>query len=222
MLTHRSGCVLSEKIISRERHAAERRDCILRSARAVFGRQGYADTNVESIAEHAGIAKGTLYLYFKSKEEIYLAALLEDALGMAARTREFMGAACSWEDKLEAYLQVRLEYLETHRDFLQIYLTEFRGLLLRGVPLHAEVQAAIRCNEEQLAQMFARAIDAGEVVPVDPGLAASAVSDLVRGLMERELAGSPEASRAAHAKFTLELLCRGLKRPDTLGRDSSR
>ena len=41
----------------------------------MFARQGYSETVVDDIAGQAGIGKGTLYLYFKSKEEIFLAAL---------------------------------------------------------------------------------------------------------------------------------------------------
>lgn len=211
MLTDQSGCVLSEKNRQREQRAAERRELILRSARCVFGKQGYNETNVENIAEQAGIGKGTLYLYFKSKEDIYFAALLEDCRKMAELTRERMMAASGWEQKLAAFLQVRFDYLETHRDFLRIYLTEFRGLLTRGVPLHADMYQAMRRSEEQLAQVFSAAIAQGEIRPIDPELAAGAVSDLVRGLIERELAGLGLFTRAAEAKFTLDLLCRGLQ-----------
>ena len=70
-----------------------RKACILNAARCVFARQGYADTVVDDIAAQAGIAKGTLYLYFKSKEDIFLAALLEDSRRMEALTRERIEAA---------------------------------------------------------------------------------------------------------------------------------
>ncbi len=96
-----------------------RRACILNAARCVFARQGYAETIVDDIAGQAGIAKGTLYLYFKSKEDIYLAALTEDARKLEDLTRERMNAVDAWQDKLKAYVSVRLDYLETHQDFLK-------------------------------------------------------------------------------------------------------
>src|SRR3569623_1598128 len=52
--------------------SAERRRAILDAARTVFARQGYTATVVEDIAKHVEIGKGTLYLYFPSKEQIYL------------------------------------------------------------------------------------------------------------------------------------------------------
>src|SRR5450432_2999293 len=118
---------MSESSPNRKAATEQRRCSILQAARAVFARQGYADTVVDDIATQAGIAKGTLYLYFASKEKIYLAALLEEARQLDADSRAAMCAASSWREKLGAYLQVRIRYFETHQDFLRIYMTEFRG-----------------------------------------------------------------------------------------------
>ena len=112
---------------------------ILQAARAVFARQGYADTVVDDIATQAGIAKGTLYLYFPSKEQIYLAALLEEARQLDADSRAAMGAAATWQEKLRAYLEVRMHYFEAHQDFLRIYMTEFRSMCMQGKPLDGRV-----------------------------------------------------------------------------------
>src|SRR5205809_7318405 len=113
----------------RRKAATEQRRCsILQAARAVFARQGYSDTVVDDIAVEAGIGKGTLYLYFPSKEQIYLAALLEDARELDRLTREGMASAATWQDKVRAYMDVRLRYFESHEDFVRIYMTEFRSM----------------------------------------------------------------------------------------------
>ena len=122
---------MSEISPSRKLATEQRRDSILQAARAVFARQGYANTVVDDIAAHAGIAKGTVYLYFPSKEQIYLAALLDEARQLDADSRAAMNAAATWRDKLSAYLRVRLDYFEAHQDFLRIYMTEFRGMCMQ-------------------------------------------------------------------------------------------
>src|SRR5665811_940989 len=101
---------MSESSPCRKEATEQRRCSILRGARTVFARQGYANTMVEDIATEAGIAKGTLYLYFPSKEQIYRAALLEEARKLDADSRAAMSAASTCRDKLGAYLQVRLHY----------------------------------------------------------------------------------------------------------------
>jgi AcrR family transcriptional regulator len=62
---------------NREQYLHERRDRILDAAVDVFGREGFAGANVAEIASAAGIAKGTVYLYFTSKEEIFSTILVE-------------------------------------------------------------------------------------------------------------------------------------------------
>src|SRR3954463_5883173 len=49
---------------------ADKREAILRAAKEVFARNGYFNSKVADIARAAGVADGTVYLYFKSKEEI--------------------------------------------------------------------------------------------------------------------------------------------------------
>ena len=187
-----------------------RRACILKAARCVFARQGYADTIVDHIAGQAGIGKGTLYLYFKSKEEIFLAALIEDARKLEELTRERMEAVDTWEDKLKAYVDVRLDYLETHQDFLRIYLAEIRSMMVRGMRMKADLFHCMRESEGHLAQVFATAIAKNEIREVDPELAALTLSDLTRGLMERRLLGWSRPSGRSDAKFALDVLCRAL------------
>jgi AcrR family transcriptional regulator len=190
-----------------------RRACILNAARCVFARQGYADTLVDDIAGQAGIAKGTLYLYFKSKEEIYLAAFIEDARKLEILSRERIEAATDWEDKLRAYVSTRMEYLATHEDFLRIYLAEIRSMMVRGVRMDCELFHIIRESENYLAQMFAVAVAKKDIRAVDPELAAVTLSDLTRGLIERRLLGWSRATSAAEAEFALDLMCRSLAKP---------
>jgi TetR/AcrR family transcriptional regulator len=56
----------------KEREKAERRDEIIRAGEALFLEKGLAGTTMDDIAKKAELSKGTLYLYFKSKEELYL------------------------------------------------------------------------------------------------------------------------------------------------------
>lgn len=189
-----------------------RRDSILRAARCVFARQGFADTVVDDIADQAGIGKGTLYLYFRSKEDIYMAALLEDARRLNTATRERMQQVDSWQARLRAYVTVRMEHLETNQDFLRIYLAEFRGMMMRNARIHCELYQVMRESEGLLAQVFAAAIARGEVREIDPELAAMTVVDLTRGLMERRLLGASCSTNPSEIEFALDLLCRSLEK----------
>lgn len=198
--------------LRRKETSERRKDTILHAARTVFARKGYAATVVEDIAEEAGIGKGTLYLYFPSKEQVYLAALLEDARTLDAESRGALAEAPSWRDALRAYVEVRLHYFEAHEDFLRIYMTEFRGMCMQGRPLSAELYRLAQDGEALLAQRFAAAAARGEMRAADPELAALMVSDVTRGLIERRLRGWGRPVGAGDTAFAVDMLCRALER----------
>lgn len=68
----------------REREKQRRRDDILNTARTVFFGKGFRDTTIDDIARAAELSRGTIYLYFESKEEIY-ATVLEEGLDILYR-----------------------------------------------------------------------------------------------------------------------------------------
>ena len=102
-----------------ERTARRRR--IQRAARAVFAERGYAKTSIEAVAKEASLSVGAIYLYFRSKEDLYI-SLLEDTLELltAELTRiagsdesDKLGAAwkflCTWaQNDTEATRVLRL------------------------------------------------------------------------------------------------------------------
>ena len=61
----------------RQQKKAESRRRILESAREIFFRDGFMSANLDEVAEKAGVAKGTLYRYFESKADLYVAVLAD-------------------------------------------------------------------------------------------------------------------------------------------------
>lgn len=68
----------------RERQRAERGTLILDAAQEVFAEMGYHDASVDAIATRAGVAKGTVYLHFASKEELLIALLEQQIVAFLA------------------------------------------------------------------------------------------------------------------------------------------
>src|ERR1700749_2594319 len=82
---------------------------ILTAARKVFAASGFREATVDQIAAAAHIAKGTIYLYYPSKKDIYTAALKQGLAELQALTRDAMQAAQGLRAKLEAFVRTRLE-----------------------------------------------------------------------------------------------------------------
>jgi TetR/AcrR family fatty acid metabolism transcriptional regulator len=182
---------------------------ILCAARAVFSRKGYAEAAVDDVAEEAHIAKGTLYLYFKSKEELYLAALVSDLQNMSTEARRDMEAAETFREKLKAFLRVRLEYCKSRQDFLRIYLAEYGSMFVKA-PVNREMSQLFRENMRYVAKVVEQARNRGEIRTESAGAAAGAIFDISRGLMERRLLGWKEFRPHDEIEFAVELLLAGI------------
>src|SRR5215813_5564559 len=104
---------------------------ILSAARQVFARRGFAEASMEEISQVAGLAKGTLYLYYESKRELYRAALRAGLLELGEAVERAIAAAPSLGASIEAYVATKVAYFDEHRDFFRIYLAEF-GLAACG------------------------------------------------------------------------------------------
>ena len=105
----------------------DKREAILRAAIKVFARNGYFNSKVSDIASEAGIADGTVYLYFKSKEEI-LHSIFDRAMEefIDEGKREIAGLERA-DDKLRRIAQLHLEKLGADRDAAVVFQVELRG-----------------------------------------------------------------------------------------------
>jgi AcrR family transcriptional regulator len=61
---------------------------IQNAARKIFFENGYLSTTVDEIAKSAGVAKGTIYLYFKNKDDLYISLMTLTALDLTERTKK--------------------------------------------------------------------------------------------------------------------------------------
>src|SRR5215470_8790375 len=101
---------------------------LLSAARSVFSRKGFHNATIDDIAQEAGVAKGTVYLYFKSKQDIYLEALRDGIQTLLQEMRAETDADGAAESKLRKLIAVKLAYFDKHREFFQIFQSELGRL----------------------------------------------------------------------------------------------
>lgn len=104
-----------------------RRQQLLDAAIAVFARKGYGATSIEDIIQEAGVARGTFYLYFAGKKEIFLAVIdhyfaLISELVQRLMAEDWQG---SWERaRLKQHLLAWLRLFAEHRDLTKVIYRE--------------------------------------------------------------------------------------------------
>jgi TetR/AcrR family fatty acid metabolism transcriptional regulator len=99
----------------------EKRTVILQAARQVFARKGYEPATLEAVAREAGLAKGTLYLYFKNKEDLYFHTLLHLLESLQACIQGQAGRSAGALDKMRAIAVGQFDFFIRHRDALQLF-----------------------------------------------------------------------------------------------------
>ena len=104
----------------REKEKLERRKSILIAARDLFYEKGYQTTTVEEIAEAADVSKGTVYLYFSSKDELYVSVVLEGFQIVDDMITDIMASESSIVEKGKAVFLAFVEYCMKNREYFRI------------------------------------------------------------------------------------------------------
>ena len=118
----------------RERERAQRRDDILRAAREVFFQRGFHTVTVDDIAVAAEVGKGTVYLYFDTKETI-LAHLLLEGLDMLVAELEAAYAAIrrlAARTRLRRMADAYLKFFQQHPEYYRLLMAFDRDQFLRA------------------------------------------------------------------------------------------
>ena len=105
----------------------DKREAILRAAIRVFAHNGYFNSKVADIASEAGVADGTVYLYFKSKEEILHSIFDRSVEAALADGRKQLKGITDPREKLRRIALLHLEWLGADRDLAVVFQVELRG-----------------------------------------------------------------------------------------------
>jgi AcrR family transcriptional regulator len=132
-----------------------RPDQIMDAAEEVFGKYGYQAANLDAIARNAGITKGTIYLYFKSKKELFLRTMQRRALSILKGAKANIGVNDSFEGFLSGTLPMLRGFFRdpAYPNFLRLMLAEsgrfpnigkefLREIILRGMSIGSASYAA--------------------------------------------------------------------------------
>ena len=95
----------------------ETRLAIMRCAAEVFSQREFHEVLTDDIAQQLGIGKGTIYRYFDSKEELYLAAIGEGLNGLHAAVTAVLRQDAPLETTIEAVVRTMIDYFWVRRDF---------------------------------------------------------------------------------------------------------
>lgn len=155
----------------RERRKEARPGELLEAALDLFVEKGFAATRSEEVAARAGVSKGTLFLYFPSKEELLKAVINENLVGRFSQWNEqFEAFEGSTPDMLRYCMRIWWESVGSTKvaGITKLMISEGRNF-----PELADFyqQEFVEPAHELLRRILRRGIDRGEFAPVDVNLA---------------------------------------------------
>lgn len=185
-----------------------RRGEILRAAVEVFADRGYFAARMREVAQHAGVADGTLYLYFKGKEDLLVSVLEEYADAFLTRARRDAEKISDPHEKLRMIVERHLFSMEGDRALAQVFQIELRHTrrFLRQVA-KGKVAEYLGLLQEVIADGIKRGAFRADV-PVE--VCARAVFGAVDEVVTAWVLASRPWPLAPHAKPLVGLILRGL------------
>ncbi len=145
----------------RAREKDEKRRAILAAAVRCFGRKGYDATTLDEIGAAAEVAKGTLYLYFRNKADLFATLLLDHGFDIFARAlRERVRPGAKPDAAVRDFARCFRELcLEGRKEIFELFLQLDRGDI--AADLSPELRREARSRLESLLSLIASVVDPG-------------------------------------------------------------
>ena len=180
-----------------------RRAQVIAAARERFTKHGISGTTMDGIAQAAGVAKGTVYLYYKSKEEIFRQILDEDLTQFQDETVPPISGAGDVEHKLGTFFLGVLGFFDRKKDFCEHAIFEM------GADVRKKAMQRFEVVFKAQVQAWETLLDAaqrdGLVDPIDARATAVLIVGAATGMAKQRLRGwvaGPVEQAAAQASRT--------------------
>jgi AcrR family transcriptional regulator len=158
----------------------ERKLQIIEAAVSVFAREGFDKARMDDIADKAGLSKGALYWYFKSKDAIILAILDSMFNREISRIRKMVDVDLPAREMLKVYIDSVTEDLVAMKPIMPI-LFEFLAMAFRQKRIRKSIQKYLWDFMEVTEPVIQRGIDKGEFICVDPSEASQTLGAIFEG-----------------------------------------
>ena len=212
---------LEEKRRKRKEKGKEsRRSTILKAARRLFFDRGFKAVTVDSIAAKSEVSKGSIYLCFESKEEIYTQILIADNIALNQRIRNFFSSIdASASQLLQEFARIYVDYFLSDKELFRILMT----FMMQTGQMHlteeqsAELIRSTNENIKPISEIIQKGIDSGEFIPISNiSQMRNAIWGMLNGVISLYLfTGNPiKRMERIHATVqnSLDVMLKGLKK----------
>lgn len=203
----------------RKRERENRKTAILKSARRLFFEKGFKTVTVESIARKAELSKGSIYLHYNSKEEIYAQILLNDIDKFHDRISDLLTDRDSASEILIRLSDIYVDFFMNDRELFRILITFMLHTNDMNLPEELNKHLIKTTNKtiNVIEQILRHGIEAGEYRPtINLRLNRNAIWGMLNGIISLHLFTGTENNRAEvihnTVRESLEVYIRGISK----------
>lgn len=188
----------------------ERKDQIMNAAEDVFAQKGFSDARMDDIAEETGLSKGTLYLYYKSKDDLII-AILDRIFQREFKAFENLDLpSMSATDAIWTFVETTTKDIKLMTRLLPITY-EFMGLAFRNKFVQKAFKTYFNRYMEILIPVIQHGIDTGEFHPANAKEVAIAMGAILEGTLLLWVYDKSLVEPEKHLRSGMKLLLEGVK-----------
>lgn len=202
-----------KELSRRERERLARKKEILKAAQKVFAKEGFHQATIDEIAREAELAKGTIYLYFKNKRELFYSLVKEKTEYLMNLIQEETKKEDPPIKKLSAIVRHQLEFYEANWDFFKIITSEssrfelglkdeLRKRIMNRYLKYIDIVSQI--IEEGIKESRFRALDAKKI--------AATLRGIIDALAFQWILSKKKESLVSSAPLIMEVFLKGTER----------
>jgi AcrR family transcriptional regulator len=152
----------------RKKEKENRKNTILRAARRLFFDRGFKSVTVDNIAAKSEVSKGSIYLCFESKEEIYAQILISDNIALYERIKNFSATEASASQLLLEFARIYVDYFLNDNELFRILMTFMMqtGQMNLTEKQNTELIRSTNENIKIISEIIKKGIESGEFAPI--------------------------------------------------------
>lgn len=188
---------------------SDKKETITKTAQKLFARFGLNKTTVDEIAKFARIGKGTIYHYFKSKEDIFAEVIEKEARYLREQVRQAIVCKETPQEKLRAFVLTRMQCLKDLANYYSALQDEY-------LEHYAFIEKARAKNFHEEMSLVRSILEEGKMKGIfeieNTELASFIIVTALKGLEYTWTIETPTTNVEQNVDLMLELLCKGLEK----------
>lgn len=180
----------------------------------VISRKGMAAATVQEIADEAGVAKGTIYLYFRDRDELIEKTFEGAMTQLIARIDAVMDQDLPIDRKIRAIMAAKIRFFAENREFFRLYLSLRlpEGPAPRQRKQKQNCHPQYRARAQNLARVLKQSMERGEIREMDPYRLAMFIIEGSTAIVLERLTEDAPPDGSADVEFIADLVLDGMRK----------